>query len=89
MKMQIVINITNELYVRLMEMGDMDCGTFNESVLVEVIKNGIPLPKGHGDLIDRNDLLEFTDVTKSAYVPVVGRYQIITADTIIPAESED
>ena len=46
------------------------------------------LPKGHGDLIDRNDLLEFTDINMCAYTPTITRYDIITTDTIIEANTE-
>lgn len=31
--------------------------------VVNAIKNGTPLPKGHGDLIDRNELLSHTKCT--------------------------
>lgn len=40
------------------------CGTiFDEDreYIVDAIKNGTPLPKGHGDLIDRQELIEFAD----------------------------
>ena len=50
--MQIVIDIPDFIYKALKE--DVDCGTVN---LNHAIVNGIPLPKGHGDLIDRTALL--------------------------------
>lgn len=51
--MQIVINISDSLYDRLIKMNsDSDTCSFNESALVESIQNGTPLPKGHGNLKD-------------------------------------
>ena len=54
----------------------------------KAIKNSTPLPKDCGDLIDRNDLLEFTDINVSAYTPTISRYDVITADIIIEADKE-
>lgn len=47
--MQIVIDISEEYYKRVNTIVDMGLGTNVD----EAIKNGIPLPKGHGDLIDK------------------------------------
>lgn len=60
----------------------------SEKEMVSKIASGIPLPKGHRDLIDRSDLLEYTDISVSAYIPTISRYDIITAPTIIPADKE-
>lgn len=82
--MQLVINIPVELYeanIRGLEAGEV-------WDLRVAVKNGTPLPKGHGDLVDRNDLLEYTDINRSAYIPVINRYEIITAPTIIEADKE-
>lgn len=50
--MQVVINITDSFYDRLVNMNsDSDTCSFNESALVESVKNGIPLQKGHDRLI--------------------------------------
>lgn len=54
--MQIVIDITDSFYDRLVNMDSDTCCSFNESALVECIKNGTPLPKRHGDLKDSNNL---------------------------------
>lgn len=45
---ELIIRISEEDYERIKNSDDMN---FN------VIKNGIPLPKQHGDLIDRSKLL--------------------------------
>lgn len=55
--MQIVIDIPEEEYRRMKEksmFGRVD-------VWKDAIRNGIPLPKGHGDLKDARELLEHID----------------------------
>lgn len=47
--MQIVIDIPEEMYQNVLN--GTYCGT-----LYEELKNSIPLPKGHGRLIDADDL---------------------------------
>ena len=47
--MQIVINISEKIYESVMD--GTYCGT-----LYQELKNGTPLPKGHGDLIDRSQI---------------------------------
>lgn len=55
--MQVVINISDSFYHRLIDMNiDNDTCSFNESALVEAIQNGTPLPKGHGRLGDLDEL---------------------------------
>lgn len=60
------------------------------ATLLRAIRNGTLLPKGHGDLIDKNELLTVTeckeDGTERCYVPYV---HIEEAETIIEAESEE
>ena len=51
---QIVIDIPEKIYIHL-----HDGGSIGASLMIEnAIKNGTPLPKGHGDLIDREGLLD-------------------------------
>lgn len=54
MQMQIVIDMPEEMY-RKYKMLD-DNGITDKPI--HYIANGKPLPKGHGDLIDRDKLLE-------------------------------
>ena len=88
--MKIVIDIPDEIYNRAtrgfledFDIRDVRCA----------IKNGTPLPKGHGDLIDVSTLLTVTDITSDGseftYVPYS---EIEDAPTIIErdkAESEE
>ena len=56
-------------------------------VLWDVIKNGTPLPKGHGRLIDESDLIPDSDYEDGTFYAVsIG--QIKRASTIIEAEKE-
>lgn len=49
--MQIVVNITENHYKALMKMKEFSLGYYQRAII-----NGTVLPKGHGDLIDRNEI---------------------------------
>ena len=53
--MKLIIDISEEEYKRMIEQSVFGIML---SVWKRAIKNGTPLPKGHGDLIDRKDLIE-------------------------------
>lgn len=74
--MQIVIDIPEKDYNNIEPFlnGQMIKGGFNLFKALKIIKNGVPLPKGHGRLIDEDDLLDNTCIDE---IP-----------TIIEAESE-
>lgn len=84
---ELVIKLPEELYEAYKGRPPM-LGDKGMDMIAQSIANGTPLPKGHGDLIDRNDLLEYTDINECAYIPTINRYDIITAPTIIEAEEE-
>ena len=48
---ELVIKIPKAYYELVLE-------RCKDPVLLNAFKNGTPLPKGHGDLIDRKDLIE-------------------------------
>lgn len=50
--------------------------------VIDAVKNGTPLPKGHGDLIDRNDLSLMT-------VHLVDGVFLCDAPAIIKADKEE
>lgn len=53
---ELVIKIPNHLYKLLKEFpSDSNEGNI-ENVLMKAVEHGTPLPKGHGDLIDRNEI---------------------------------
>lgn len=92
--MKIVIEIDEEIYKYLTGQGrwvDCDFGTF-----VKAIQNGTPLPKGHGELIDKQSLkLSFFTLSRFYKTWNLGKNKIMgeieNAPAIIGAskESED
>ena len=61
--MQIVIDINEHLYKTIKTLGlvveDEDAVTVSEAIM-----NGTPLPKGHGDLFDKTEILRFLKCPK-------------------------
>ena len=84
--MQIVINIPNSLYANLKTIKH---GSIASSRILECVKNGTPLPKSHGRLIDADKLLNsngiIADSRKCHYIPMLDVYD---APTIIEADKE-
>lgn len=50
--------------------------------VVQAIKNGTPLPKGHGRLIDVNDLLDDINLEDNDYNRDINTGEIITLENI-------
>lgn len=96
--MQIVINIPEETKQTFDNADDINFSYYDyNSVIGKAIRNGIPLPKGHGRLIDAG---EYIDVLNNAQIEGLDTYKglgrakelLIDAPTIIKAdvaESED
>jgi len=90
--MELVINLDDEIYEVLKNGGTVVSGllggkTFLSKVCMAVV-SGVPLPKGHGDLIDRSNLLcisEYDGENERIYVPY---YEIENAKPIIKADKE-
>lgn len=59
--MQIVIDIPEHIYDAIKKAQEMVSGQRSGKTLLQIlvnsIENGTPLPKGHGDLIDRSKLV--------------------------------
>ena len=73
--MKLIIDIPKRIYDVIQIRNDM------RSELHEAVRNGIPLPKGHGDLIDKDELLK------------IGRYSHTRSDidsipVIVEADKE-
>lgn len=87
--MEIVIDIDDNLYTRLFDNG---VDNYDDAVdMARAIRKGTPLPKGHGDLIDRNELLDWSyeiDSMYCVYDKVVNVDDINDAQTIIEAAKE-
>jgi len=63
--MQIVIDIPEEMYAEIIDENGID------TMLIpyeDIIKNGTPLPKGHGRLIDADALMEYCQNDKSKVI---------------------
>lgn len=89
--MQIVIDIpesTYKIFKRLSSIIGVLVYEKDILTLIKAVKNGIPLPKGHGRLIDVGDLMPDSDYKDGIFYAVsVG--VINGAPTIIEADNED
>jgi len=86
--MQIVVDISEEDYERLKEYKKAPFDSLT-SRAYEAIANGKPLSKGHGDLIDKSDLVTTTDIrADGSEFTYVSYSEIDNVPTIIEAESE-
>jgi hypothetical protein len=72
--MQIVIDIPD------------DIGYHNTMTIEEIIMNGVVLPKGHGDLIDRSKIA-FDNWSVHGHTCVIKK-DIFNMPVIVPAEKE-
>lgn len=82
--MQIVIYITEDDYNRIKEIPDAFESLTSRAY--KAIKNGIPLPRDHGRLIDAD---EFSDIWKGAKINGTISVLIDARPTVIPAAKED
>ena len=72
--MQIVIEIPNSIYANLSKIVN---GSNASKRIIDCVKNGTPLPKGHGRLIDADELLTlFRDGTEGYDCATYTRYEI-------------
>jgi len=63
--MEIVIKIDDERYKDIQRIAEVQLDRGRFQTAEQVIANGTPLSKGHGNLIDENELLEITKSYKS------------------------
>jgi len=86
--MQMIIDIPEEMYIDIKEEVRTKVNTFEHiPFLHEVISVGTPLPKGHGRLIDTNEITAFRELECNGHnVESLDEFTtIIEADT----ESEE
>ena len=89
--MKLVIEIPEEDYNNIEPFlnGETIKGGFNLFKALEIIKNGKPLPKGHGRLGDLDALQkEVSSLGMNDYEPSDFIDEINNADTIIEADKE-
>ena len=73
--MQIVIDIPDEYYELYKDTNNnVSMNGFAGLYLLEIIRNGKPLPKGHGDLIDRTELYNQTAEWEAQALEQVNKY---------------
>lgn len=80
---KIVIEIDDDLYNEILSR------KYSKTRLEKAVANGTLLPKGHGDLIDRNELLDESyqiDSMYCMYDEVVNVNDIKNAPTILEAD---
>ncbi len=81
---EVVIKIPQEDYDGLINNGF----AFMQHI-VDSIRNGVPLPKGHGDLIDKSKLLTVTDYDGENEKTYVLYEEIENAQPIIKADKAE
>lgn len=88
---ELVVKIDDETYKNTIENGFI----YAEDIeyVTQSIKNSTQLPKGHGDLIDRNDLFKkkycIEDEWNGGEKDIVDAIDIAMADTIVEADKEE
>lgn len=85
--MEIVIEISEEIYNEL-KLNLIPHGSIEEEMIVDSVKNGTALPKGHGRLIDADRLeTHFVGTEQGTDLEVYLEPTIINAPTIIPEDT--
>lgn len=56
--MKLVIEIPNEVYSHAKDVENRLLTPYEEIVIQDSVVNGTPLPKGHGELVDKNELMK-------------------------------
>lgn len=93
--MKLIINISDKTYEIIKNMvyfyNSQRSGNEITKEILTAIKQGIPLPKGHGDLIDRDELLADSypiDDWGGNEINIVDVMTVKMADAIIKADKE-
>lgn len=83
--MKLVIDIPEEIYLNVKK--DY---LYDTEVIVNAFKNGTPLPKGHGKLIDADSMKTIKNIQSANFNAVeLIRLWIDKQDTIIEADKEE
>lgn len=85
--MKIVIDVPEDEYNAICS-GTFDTDGYFRMNLSDTFKSGIPLPKGHGRLIDERQINECKQVGLVIQDGVVTRCLVTDAPTIIEAERQ-
>ena len=84
--MKVVIDISDQKYKWIVD----NPQTYTDD-LQEAIRNGTPLPKGHGRLIDEKELIEEIECEEidGRYYDVIYAHSIYDAPTIIEGSDSE
>jgi hypothetical protein len=85
--MELIINIPEDIY-KASQIIDVKYEDVIQ-IPLEVIKNGTPLPKGHGDLKDMNDLCYKSRYGCKSNCDYLHTCNLYGASTIIEASSKE
>ena len=88
---ELVIKMPEEMYNWVNDVNKFS-NNYGTSDFIDLVKNGTPLPKGHGRLIDTDDL-DITTITTDDYsgnevLDVVLKEDVDNASTLIEADKE-
>ena len=93
--MQIVIDIPEERYEFIKELDNTCTDYQTTSVLYDAIRNGTVIPKGHGDLVDRRELLTKSEWFGESWtqdnpspngISAISEDAVMQAEAVIPAD---
>lgn len=84
--MEIVIRIEDR-YKKQLDFGDIENGSMVAQAILDAVKNGTPLPKGHGRLIDADSFL--AKYENCGYIEdMEAKYFNVVTPTIIEADKD-
>lgn len=78
---ELLIKIPEKIYKSILDINALGCGV---SDIKNIIRNGTPLPKGHGRLIDADALNFNADYNE----PLISKRDFDFVPTIIEADKE-
>lgn len=85
--MEIVIRLTEDEYKKVQD------GRASVTVMRNAIRNGSPLPKGHGALKDADEVMKVMERNcdmQDLYLPIhFKQFALDEAQTIVPADKEE
>ena len=79
--MKIVIDIDKDRYEDIKRIASVQMN-YKTPTVEQIVANGTPLPKGHGRLIDVNDLLDDINLEDNDYNRDVNVGEIITLENV-------
>lgn len=89
--MKVVIDVREDFFQQLCdEVENASNAGVQIGVLEYVISNGTPLPKGHGDLVDRDKVIDLLNEEEYNYYTELDKVcdTVYEAPTIIEADKE-